>query len=190
MAQNPGGLNILGYETTFCDLTSDLSGYVCSKLTLALFILVYVSLLCISPFLRLTPLYLSLSPSHSSVSLLFSMSIVCVSPFVFYTFSFYHLFMRHLSLTRLSVSPLSCLPPGMHRLDLLSSITWDGLTRMQLVCAFPHPLNHYRKEYRSCAGSNRSTLSGFISQPAVCPGPNGRASGSRPGTRSACYCPQ
>ncbi len=26
------------------------------------------------------------------------------------------------------------------RLDWLSGITWDGLTRMQLVCAFPLPL--------------------------------------------------
>ena len=97
-----------------------------------------VSLLFLN-FLRLTPLFLSLC---------FLYLYRCLSV------SFYHLLMCNLPLTLSSVCTVEsqCLPPGMHRLDWLSSITWDGLTRMQLVCAFPHPLNHYRKDYKSCAG--------------------------------------
>ena len=78
--------------------------------------------------------------------------------------------------------------PGMHRLDWLSSITWDGLTRMQLVCAFPHPQTTTVKTTKAALVTNRSTPSGFKSEPyvlAVGPGPYGTASGSGPGPRFA-----
>ena len=80
----------------------------------------YYAHLCISPF----------PPSLSSI---FPFCFLYLYRYL--SFTFCHLFMCNLPLTRSSVfTKLPCLPPGMHRLDLLSSITWDGLTRMQLVC--------------------------------------------------------
>jgi hypothetical protein len=94
----------------------------------------------------------------SVMRLYLSVSLVCIS-----SFFFCHIFTNNLPLTRSSVfTEFKSLPSRMHRLDWLINITWDGLSRMQLVCAFPHPLNHYRKDYRCCAGSNRSYPSFYI----------------------------
>ncbi len=82
-------------------------------------------------------IFISFSVSLACFST-FSGAVVCISPFVFYmyrylSFSFYRLFMcvsRELS----HLSAL-CRVAMFTRLDWLSGITWDGLTRM--VCAFP-----------------------------------------------------
>ena len=111
VAQGPGGLVILGPETTYflgshfrfewvC-LFKNL--YVWSHNGVSHWHFISPSSLCQSsvslpfcnfPFLRLTRLYLSLSPSHSSISLSFSVSLVCICISRYLSFSFCRLFMR------------------------------------------------------------------------------------------------
>ena len=99
-------------------------------------------------------LFRSLTTSHSSVSLpLFSLP---VSLSVFFFLPSFRVWLASISLICLHCRVTM---PGMHRLDWLSSMTWDGFTRMQLVCAFPHPLNHYRNDSFSLCTPTLSALS-------------------------------
>ena len=92
-----------------------------------------LSLVCISPFLRLTHLHLSL---------------FCISPFLCLTFFSFSLCCLFMPLTRLSVfTELQCLPPGMHRLDWLSSIMYQ-YQRLQKL-----PLSKYTFLYHNGSGS-------------------------------------
>lgn len=86
-------------------------------------------------FFRLNHLFTTLLRlSHLYLSLCF---LTCMDNF-FLLLSF-HVFAMPLTLMCLHCR-VAMFIPGMYRLDWLSSIIWDGLTCMQLVCVFPHPL--------------------------------------------------
>ncbi len=84
-------------------------------------------------------LYLPFSVSLACFST-FSGLVVCISPFVFYMYRYLYIVFSCVTSRELSHLSALCRVAMFTRLDWLSGITWDGLTRMQLVCAFPLPL--------------------------------------------------
>ena len=152
-----------------------ISPFLChSSVSLTFFVL----LVCIPPFLCITRLYLSLSLSPSSVSLTrlhlsislslvcnspFRLSLVCIAPFLGLThlhlslfcispflshfLFFFSLLSFHASNSLSVFTELQCLPPGMHRLDWLSSIMYQ-YQRLQKL-----PPSKYTFLYHNGSGS-------------------------------------
>lgn len=70
----------------------------------------------------------------------FSGGIICISPvFLHVSLSFFYF--------SAIFSCVTCLSSVC--IDWLSGVLWAYLTHIQLVCAFPYPLNHYHKDYKS-----------------------------------------
>ncbi len=92
---------------TVAEVYNQLINKVNKEVSLACFSF-FFSLICFSLFLHLTRLFLSLSPSHSPVSLSFSISLACFSLFLHLTRLFLSLSPSHLHVSlSLSVS-LAC----------------------------------------------------------------------------------
>lgn len=112
----------------FCDIISELSGYVCSWFSPSSGKYGHSGLNAL--FLLSTFLFFLRAPFVPYFSLLLYVAVLCFSIFFLYMYIFMCNFL------------------------LLSSVCeWYCVgRRMQLVCAFPHPLNHCCKDDKSCTG--------------------------------------